>query len=131
MLRPAPGAPIRLLLRLEHFRRLDSERPPNRVPGREEADHFEDVGELAEEPRGTLRLHTSTVAETTSVASLLTRFLTAHPDVQLDLVTSDAPVHIVAEGYDAGIQLGDVIDQDMIAVPVTGELRLAVVGAPS
>ncbi len=44
---------------------------------------------------------------------------------------SDAPVDIVAEGFDAGIQLGEVIDKDMIAVPVTGDLRLAVVGAPS
>ena len=54
-----------------------------------------------------------------------------HPHVRLDLVVSDAPVDIVADGYDAGIQLGEVIDKDMIAVPVTGDLRLAVVGAPS
>ena len=37
----------------------------------------------------------------------------------------------MADGYDAGIQLGEVIDKDMIAVPVTGDLRLTVVGAPS
>ena len=89
------------------------------------------VGELADVPRGTLRLHASTVAETTFVGSLLTEFLTAHPHVRLDLVASDAAVDIVAEGYDAGIQLGEVIDKDMIALPVTGDLRLTVVGAPS
>lgn len=89
------------------------------------------VGELADTPRGTLRLHTSTVAETTFVGSLLTEFLLAHPHVRLDVVASDAAVDIVAEGYDAGIQLGEVIDKDMIAVPVTGDLRLAVVAAPS
>ena len=76
-------------------------------------------------------LHTSTVAETTFVGSLLTEFLTTHPQVRLDVVASDAAVDIVAEGYDAGIQLGEVIDKDMIAVAVTGDLRLAVVGAPS
>ena len=89
------------------------------------------VGELADVPRGTLRLHTSTVAQTTFGGSLLTEFLLAHPHVRLDLVVSDAPVYIVAEGYDAGIQLGEVIDKDMIAVPLTGDLRLAIVGAPS
>jgi DNA-binding transcriptional LysR family regulator len=89
------------------------------------------VGELADAPRGMLRLHTSTVAETTFVGSLLTEFLIGHPHVRLDIVASDAAVDIVAEGYDAGIQLGEVIDKDMIAVPVTGDLRLAVVGAPS
>jgi DNA-binding transcriptional LysR family regulator len=89
------------------------------------------VGELAHVPRGTLRLHTSTVAETTFVGTLLGEFLALHPHVRLDVVASDAAVDIVAEGYDAGIQLGEVIDKDMIAVPVTGDLRLAVVGAPS
>jgi len=89
------------------------------------------VGELGDVPRGTLRLHTSTIAETMIGESLLTSFLGDHPHVQLDLVVSDASVDIVADGYDAGIQLGEVIDKDMIAVPVTGDLRLAVVGAPS
>jgi len=89
------------------------------------------VGELGDAPRGTLRLHTSTIAETMIGESLLTSFLGDHPHVQLDLVVSDASVDIVADGYDAGIQLGEVIDKDMIAVPVTGDLRLAVVGAPS
>ena len=89
------------------------------------------VAELADVPRGTLRLHTSAVAETRFVGALLTEFLARHPEVRLDLVASEIPVDIVAEGYDAGIQLGEVIDRDMIAVPVTGDLRLAVVGAPS
>lgn len=89
------------------------------------------VGEFGDAPRGTLRLHTSTVAHTMLGESILTGFLSKHPHVQLDLVVSDAPVDIVADGYDAGIQLGEVIDKDMIAVPVTGDLRLAVVGAPS
>ena len=89
------------------------------------------VGELAEVPRGTLRLHTSTVAETMFGGAVLSEFLIAHPHVRLDVVVSDAPVDIVAGRFDAGIQLGEVIDKDMIAVPLTGDLRLAIVGAPS
>ena len=89
------------------------------------------VGELGDQPRGTLRVHISSAAETIVGESLLAGFLTQHPNVQLDLVVSDAPVDIVAEGFDAGVQLGEVIDKDMIAVPVTGDLRLAVVAAPS
>jgi DNA-binding transcriptional LysR family regulator len=89
------------------------------------------VGDYGDEPRGTLRIHTSSVAETMFGESLIVPFLTDHPNIQLDLVVGDAPVDIVADGYDAGIQLGEVIDKDMIAVPVTGDLRLAVVAAPS
>jgi len=90
-----------------------------------------DVGEMGKMPHGTLRLHASTAAETMFGESLFSGFLTAHPQIQLDLVVSEAPVDIVAEGYDAGIQLGEVIDKDMIAVAVTGDLRLVVVGSPS
>jgi len=55
----------------------------------------------------------------------------AHPQIQPALVVSYVPVDIVADGDDAGIQLGEVIDKDMVAVPVTGDLRLVVVGSPS
>ncbi|HET9636585.1 MAG TPA: LysR family transcriptional regulator [Gemmatimonadaceae bacterium] len=89
------------------------------------------IGELGEEPRGSLRIHSASAAETMFGESLLAGFLNAHPHIQLDLVVSDAPVDIVADGYDAGIQLGEVIDKDMIAVPVTGDLRLAIVGSPA
>ena len=89
------------------------------------------VGELSDQPGGTLRLHTSSAALTMFGESLLPGFLTEYPRVGLDLVVSDTPVDIVAAGVDAGIQLGEVIDKDMIAVPVTGDLRMAVVGAPS
>ena len=89
------------------------------------------VGELSAEPRGTLRLHTAGAAESFLSGPLLAGFLDVHPHVRLDLFVSDEPVDIVAEGYDGGIRLGEVIDRDMIAVPVSGDLRLVVVGAPS
>jgi len=89
------------------------------------------VGELGNEPRGTLRLHVSGAAESFLSGPLLAEFLKEHEHVQLDLFVSDEPVDIVAAGYDAGIRLGEVIDRDMIAVPVSGDLRLVVVGAPA
>lgn len=89
------------------------------------------VGELGDEPRGTLRLHVSGAAESFLSGSLLAGFLEEYQHVQLDLFVSDEPVDIVAAGYDAGIRLGEIIDRDMIAVPVSGDLRLVVMGAPS
>jgi DNA-binding transcriptional LysR family regulator len=88
------------------------------------------VGELGDTPRGTLRLLAGTAADPVLTGPLLADFLAAHPHVVLDLVVSDTVGDIVAEGYDAGIQLGEVIDRDMIAVPVTGDIRMTVVGAP-
>ncbi len=89
------------------------------------------VGELGDEPRGRLRLHVSGAAESFLNGALLAGFLKDYRHVQLDLFVSDEPVDIVGAGYDAGIRLGEVIDRDMIAVPVSGDLRLVVVGAPS
>jgi DNA-binding transcriptional LysR family regulator len=89
------------------------------------------VGELSDVPRGTLRLLVGTAAETVRGGPLLADFLSAHPHVVLDLVVSDAAGDIVAEGYDAGIQIGEVIDRDMIAVPVSGDIRMTVVGSPA
>ena len=89
------------------------------------------VGELSDEPAGTLRLLVGTAADPMLSGPLLIDFLTAHPRITLDVVVSDDVGDIVADGYDAGIQLGEVIDRDMIAVPVTGDIRMTVVGAPA
>src|SRR5436305_793249 len=73
------------------------------------------------------RLAPPPAAESYFSGSLLAGFLSAHPQVRLDLAVSEAPLDIVAEGYDAGVRLGEVIDRDMIAVPVSGDIRLIVV----
>lgn len=89
------------------------------------------VGEMSDSPRGTLRLYVSTGADAVLAGQVLADLLVAHPEVRLEVDISDAPLDIVAEGYDAGITLGEVIERDMIAVPVSGDLRLTVVGAPA
>jgi DNA-binding transcriptional LysR family regulator len=91
----------------------------------------EAVGELSDVPRGNLRVLAGPAPGPVFAGPLLFDFLTAYSEVKLDLVVSDLVVDIVAEGYDAGIQLGEVIDRDMIAVPVTGDIRMTVVGAPA
>lgn len=86
---------------------------------------------MGSEPRGTIRLHVASAAETYLTGTLLAGFLVQNPHVNLDLVLGDESVDIVAEGYDAGVRLGEVIDGDMIAEPISGDLRLLVLGAPS
>jgi DNA-binding transcriptional LysR family regulator len=88
------------------------------------------VGELADEPRGMLRLHVWPAASSFLEGPALADYLAAHPKVRLELFMSFDPVDIVGAGYDAGVRLGEVIERDMIAVPVSDDLRLVVVGAP-
>ncbi|QOZ68631.1 LysR family transcriptional regulator [Bradyrhizobium arachidis] len=86
---------------------------------------------LQGQPRGLLRLAVSSIAEHFLSGPFLAGFTAAHPDVQLDVTVTDAEFDIVAAGYDAGVRLGEVIEQDMIAVPIAGDERQLAVCAPS
>lgn len=82
-------------------------------------------------PQGQLRLAVSSIAEGFLSGPLLAAFAAAHPNIQLDITVTDDEFDIVAEGYDAGVRLGEVIEQDMIAIPVSGDQRQITVCAPS
>lgn len=91
---------------------------------------MEAVGEMRDQPSGMMRITVSSIAEGFLSGSILAGFLAAYPDIRLDLTVSDEEFDIVAEGFDAGVRLGEVIEQDMIAAPVSAEQRQMVVGSP-
>ncbi|MGK6316414.1 LysR family transcriptional regulator [Neorhizobium sp. DT-125] len=90
-----------------------------------------DAQDRDSQPTGLLRLAVSSIAERFIAGPLLASFAHAYPGVQVDVTVTDEEFDIVAEGYDAGVRLGEVIEQDMIAVPVSGDQRQLVVAAPS
>ena len=65
------------------------------------------------------------------VNRLLPQFCDTYPDVQLELLGEDRLVDIVAEGFDAGIRVGEFVEPDMVAVRLTPPIRYAVIGAAS
>jgi DNA-binding transcriptional LysR family regulator len=85
---------------------------------------------LRERPAGRVRLIMSRPAAHMVLLPKLAAFAEAYPDVVLDVVTSNDPVDLVAGEFDAGIQIGEFIQRDMIAVRVSQDLRLAVLGSP-
>jgi DNA-binding transcriptional LysR family regulator len=78
-----------------------------------------------------LRLYVTYLAGAAVMAPVWARFLSAFPDVQLEVHADAAPGDIVAKGFDAGIGPKDWAAADMIAVRVMGPMRVAVVGAPA
>lgn len=88
------------------------------------------AGDIASRPSGRLRLAVSSIAERVLSGPLLASFAEAYADVEVDVTVTDEEFDIVARGFDAGVRLGEVLEQDMIAVPVSGEQRQLVVGAP-
>ena len=81
-------------------------------------------------PRGRLRIACTSIAEPFLSGPLIAAFAAAHPAVTIDVTVTDEAFDIVAAGFDAGIRLGEVIEQDMVAVPLGGDQREAVVASP-
>jgi DNA-binding transcriptional LysR family regulator len=82
-------------------------------------------------PAGRIRLILSRSAAQMVLLPKLARFARMYPEVVLEVTSSNDPVDLVAGGYDAGVQIGEFIQRDMIAVRVSKDLRLAVVGSPA
>ena len=87
--------------------------------------------QLRERPAGRIRLIIPRSAAEIVLMPKLAAFTRKYPDIVLEVTSSNDPVDLVAGEYDAGVQLGEYIQRDMIAVRVTGEMRLAVVGSPA
>jgi DNA-binding transcriptional LysR family regulator len=84
-----------------------------------------------DEPRGLLRIAVTSIAEQFLSGPLIASFAQTHPKVTIDITVTDEEFDIVAAGFDAGVRLGEVIEQDMIAVPLTGDQRELAVAAPA
>lgn len=89
-----------------------------------------EVASFRDRPSGRLRLNMARSAARMLIAPEVGGFLKAYPDIRLEIVTDDGLVDIVAGGFDAGLRLGESLQADMIAVPVSGDVRLVAVGSP-
>jgi DNA-binding transcriptional LysR family regulator len=91
---------------------------------------LEDLNQERQRPMGRLRIYAIHLAAAAVVAPIWGRFLSTYPEVRLELAAGEAPIDIVAKGFDAGIGPHDRVPTDMIAVRVMGPMKIAVVGAP-
>ncbi|QHI97483.1 LysR family transcriptional regulator [Xylophilus rhododendri] len=80
--------------------------------------------------RGVLRIHCFRVAVDLFITPVLRAFHEAYPEVVLDLVIDDHVVDIVADGFDAAIRVGEVIEKDMVAIRLGPDLRQVALASP-
>ena len=88
------------------------------------------LGDLTARPRGTIRISAGEHAAV-SLQPALSRFMIAYPEVEVEVAIEAALIDTVAEGFDAGVRMGDMLAQDVIAMRIGPDLRLAMVAAPS
>lgn len=91
---------------------------------------LEDVARDDQAVRGTLRINGSDGAIRALLDTVVPRFIAMYPQMELDLVSDGRFVDIVAEGFDAGVRLGEAVHKDMIAVRVSEDFRFLAVASP-
>jgi DNA-binding transcriptional LysR family regulator len=100
--------------------------------------HFDEIeaglaalSELRDKPAGTIRITTSIHAAETILWPALAKLLLDYPDIKVEISVDAGFVDIVEGRFDAGIRLGETIAQDMVAVRIGPDLRMAAVASHS
>src|SRR5579871_251543 len=99
---------------------------------------FEDIdaeltalGELREQPAGTIRITATEYAANALVLPKLAKLLRDYPDIKIEITLDYGLTDIVTERFDAGVRSGEQVAKDMIAVRIGPDMRMAVVGSRS
>lgn len=87
--------------------------------------------DLRDRPAGTIRLTTGIHAAETILWPALRNLLPDYPEVAVEISIDTGFVDIVAEQFDAGVRLGETIAQDMVAVRIGPDMRMAAVATPA
>jgi DNA-binding transcriptional LysR family regulator len=87
--------------------------------------------ELGQKPVGLLRLTVPRSVVPILLEPLIASFCRAFPDIEVELAASEELVDLAAEGFDAGVRMGQFIDPDMVAVRLTKPFPFVIVGSPA
>lgn len=89
------------------------------------------INELRDKPSGSIRITTGIHAAQSILWPALAKLLPAYPDIEVELSVQAGFIDIVAERFDAGVRLGETIAQDMVAVRIGPDMRMAAVASPA
>ena len=94
-------------------------------------DKLATLTELRQRPGGTVRITSSAHAARAVLWPVIDCLTAENPDLNIEVSIEGGFVDIVADRYDAGVRLGEALEQDMIAVPIGPKLRMAAFASPS
>ena len=87
------------------------------------------LSELRDKPAGTIRI-TAGEHAASILWPALEKVLPDYPDIKVEIIVNYGMIDIVAQGFDAGVRLGEQVARDMIALRIGPDMRMALVGAP-
>lgn len=89
------------------------------------------VSDLGDRPGGTVRITAIDHVIDTVLWPRIAPLLPQYPDLHVEISSDYRLVDIAAERYDIGVRHGDQVEKDMIAVRVSADVRMMIVGAPA
>ncbi len=89
------------------------------------------LSEFRDKPAGKLRITAGEHSAITILHPVLARLLPDNPDLNIEIIVDYGLTDIVAEGFDAGVRLGEQVAKDMIAMRIGPDMSMAVVGSPA
>jgi DNA-binding transcriptional LysR family regulator len=92
---------------------------------------IESINQFRDKPAGTIRLTVAPPAVESVIRPRLGEFCALYPDIHLAISIDGEPVDIIANQFDAGIRRQHSIDRDMIAVRVSDQAPIVLVGSPA
>ena len=98
---------------------------------------FFDIEEALDRTRSTagnvtghLRLNVPRAALAIAVTPVVKELTRRHPNLTVEIASEDASIDIIAHSFDAGVRLGEMIAQDMIAVRLSPPFKTILVASP-
>lgn len=91
---------------------------------------LEALNRFRDTPFGKVRINVPNSIAPFVLGRVIGPLLQGNPHLELEIAATDRLVDIVAEGFDAGIRLGESLRDGMVAVRIGPRLRFAVVGSP-
>ena len=89
------------------------------------------IAGTSDKPAGTVRITSADHAAECFLWPALEDFLLEHPDIRVEISVDDTLRDIVEDRFDAGVRLGEQVARDMIAVRISPDVRIIVVGSPA
>ncbi|EKO3981535.1 LysR family transcriptional regulator [Vibrio fluvialis] len=92
--------------------------------------HISELSIFKDTPAGNIRLTCGEHAFDSAVSNKLAKFISKYPDIHVEVNIDNTLTNIVDKRFDAGVRMGDMVEKDMIGIPIGPPLRMAVVGSP-
>jgi DNA-binding transcriptional LysR family regulator len=91
---------------------------------------LDELTRFGKAPSGDLRLLVSRTAATVMVGPLMGAFFDVYPDIHIEMIVDDLHLDLVANRIDAGIQVGERIEKDMIAIRLVAPFEQVLMASP-